>query len=366
MLCAVSAAVLTFDSEEVFGAVKKGCALCADTIIPSVFPFLFLSLFIVKCGLAKAAGEILAPVTEKVFCLPGCAGAVIITSLVGGYPAGAQMAAQLCAENNISREQFEKLMCFCVCAGPAFLIQTIGRCFFGSGAAGFILLAAQTVSCLLLGIFACRAPVLGFKERFFIQTKRKNNPLSFSAEVFSDCAARSASAMLNICAYVVIFSVVGVILSKTGVAGLVSSVLYAITKNKEISAAFLPAVCDTASGSAAACRAGLLFASFALVFGGFCVHFQIFSFCAGLKLNKLRFFVFRVLAGLLSALITRLLLVFFPIVSTAAAQEQRQMSFSSVSRSGSAAVMVMCLAAVIMLPDMQNKIKSLDRQGFSN
>ena len=67
--------------------VRDGLTLCGQVVIPSLFPFLALSSFLVQSGLAQRAGHLLEPITKLLFRLPGAAGSAILMSLIGGYPA---------------------------------------------------------------------------------------------------------------------------------------------------------------------------------------------------------------------------------------------------------------------------------------
>ena len=75
--------------------VRDGLTLCGQVVIPSLFPFLALSSFLVQSGLAQRAGHLLEPITKLLFRLPGAAGSAILMSLIGGYPVGAAHAVLL-------------------------------------------------------------------------------------------------------------------------------------------------------------------------------------------------------------------------------------------------------------------------------
>ena len=73
----------------------QGLLYCGNILIPSLFPFMVLSSFAVKSGLSEFAGRILAPLTKKIFHTDGCAGAIILLGLVGGFPIGAKRVVTL-------------------------------------------------------------------------------------------------------------------------------------------------------------------------------------------------------------------------------------------------------------------------------
>ena len=93
--------------------VRDGLTLCGQVVIPSLFPFLALSSFLVQSGLAQRAGHLLEPITKLLFRLPGAAGSAILMSLIGGYPVGARMTVQLLDAALITQKQAQRMLFFC-------------------------------------------------------------------------------------------------------------------------------------------------------------------------------------------------------------------------------------------------------------
>ena len=93
VLCA-AAALLFYPTQAAAGA-KRGIGYCVDILIPSLFPFMALSVFVVKSGLAASMGRLTAGPCRILFGLPGSAAAAIVMSMVGGYPVGARAVAAL-------------------------------------------------------------------------------------------------------------------------------------------------------------------------------------------------------------------------------------------------------------------------------
>ena len=115
-LLAVMAVVLA-RSEETAQAVRDGLALCAQSVVPALFPFFVLSGLFISMGCAG----VLAPALGR---LPGVspAGAsAFLLGAVGGYPVGARTVGQLRAAGLCGREEGECLLTCCNNAGPAFI-----------------------------------------------------------------------------------------------------------------------------------------------------------------------------------------------------------------------------------------------------
>ena len=129
--------------------VTQGLNFCLEMLIPSLFTFMFLAAFIVNSGLSKKIQKILSPLTKFLFYLPGCTAPVIILSLIGGYPVGAKGAKTLFLKKEINNEQLNRLMCFAVNAGPAFIINIVGGLLTKNYLFGQILFLTQ----ILLSFF---------------------------------------------------------------------------------------------------------------------------------------------------------------------------------------------------------------------
>ncbi len=103
-------------------AVLSGLAVCAKTILPSLFPFFVLTNLWIATGNAASLSRLAAPLMERVFHISGAAAPALVLGAVGGYPVGAQVAAQLFKAGDVERDTAHRMLFFCCNAGPAFLI----------------------------------------------------------------------------------------------------------------------------------------------------------------------------------------------------------------------------------------------------
>ena len=103
-------AVLLLWKGGVIGAgIRTGIQLCGSVIIPSMFPFMMLSGFIARSGLLLSVSRLLEPVSMRLLRLPGCGMAVFLLSLIAGYPVGASLCGQMCADGLLQPEQAKRL-----------------------------------------------------------------------------------------------------------------------------------------------------------------------------------------------------------------------------------------------------------------
>ena len=111
--------------------VSRGLDICLHTVIPSLFMFMVIAEFL---SLSDLSEVLFFPFRfiSWAFRVPGETISVIILSLLGGYPTGAQMIANLVRQKKISPETGETLLCSSVNCSPSFLIGAVGIALFNS------------------------------------------------------------------------------------------------------------------------------------------------------------------------------------------------------------------------------------------
>ena len=126
VLCCFSALLLL--PEVSAQAARDAMLLCAQTLIPSLFPFFVLSSLLIACGASELLSALLSPLMRPLFGLSGTGAAALALGLCGGYPVGARTAAELVENGALSQEEGERLLAFCNNAGPGFLLG-VRACF---------------------------------------------------------------------------------------------------------------------------------------------------------------------------------------------------------------------------------------------
>lgn len=290
----VAATVLIFPHQSAEG-VRNGLELCLKSVIPSLFPFMVISAFLVQSNMTAKADRFLSPVTRLLFRQPGCAGSVIFLSLIGGYPVGAGLVGQLYESKKITLSQGQRLLLFCINPGPAFVISCVGVQMLSSQKAGVILFASVTVSSL----------ILGFLTRFMSDppeepVKTEKDSMGDLSQSFVLSAAKSTNSILMICGWVIIFSTVSALIKTAGLpdsAALFTDCILEVTNGCFNSIGVLPV----------SAIAGII------GWSGLCVHCQIMPALVRLKLNYKYFLTGRIICGALSCVICSFLLELFRV-----------------------------------------------------
>ncbi len=326
----------------VAGGVSRGLAVCGDVLIPSLFPFLVLGGFLTRSGVASAVGRRLETVTRTVFGLPGCCAAGILLGAIGGYPAGGTVVGELFRGGQIDREQARRMLRFCVNGGPGFVISAVGAGLTSSTKVGVILFFANLIASLTIGIASVPR---GARRRTVVS--RRADVRHPPAAALVEAVTGACESLLFMCGFVLLFAAVTALIDVSGLPALLGG----SAKGASIVSALISCVLEVSGGCSAAAPlgelAGLLL-GFSIGFGGLSVHCQLASTLHGLGLVDGSFFLSRLAQGMLTAVLSVVLLRVFPVTLPVGGALQTPIA---VAASGSAAVSaaLLVLAGVWML-----------------
>lgn len=119
--------ILILDSRTAVAAAREGVQTVIETVIPSLFPFFFLSVWLT--GTAVPSGGKKSGILARIFPISADLGYLLVPAFLGGYPAGAQAVSSLWRRGCTSRATAERLLCFCSNAGPSFLFGIVAAMF---------------------------------------------------------------------------------------------------------------------------------------------------------------------------------------------------------------------------------------------
>ena len=363
---ALAAVLLLSFPEETAGGISRGLMYSAQMLIPSLFPFMLLSSFMIRSGAADILGRALSFVFSRLFRLPPAASAAVILSFIGGYPVGAGCVRTLCDRKAISSVQAEQMMMFCVCSGPAFLITGVGTLLLHSTEAGVIIYASQVISGLILGVISGRIYNRGTKRQPDKDLRGSPPQVNDPADAFIMSSRDASWSIIGLTAMVSVFTMLISVLSETGIPGLIAEFLKllgvdaCIAEHALLIAAEVTGAChEIAEGG---CPLWLI--SAAAGFGGLCVHFQIFSILGDIKLRKSRFFLFRTGNAFLSSVIVYIVCrLRHQTAGVFAGSLEVKAELSSVSAVGAVVLVLMSAVFVMSLKaDPQNGVSVRKRR----
>lgn len=355
-----AALALVLWPEQSMEAMRDGIRLCGNVILPSLFPFFVLSSLVVELGMSRYLGRLLEPVMAPLFRVNGSCAAALALGAVGGYPVGARTAIQLYENGQCSRTEAERLLAFCNNSGPAFILGVVGAGVFGSGTAGLLLYLAHLLASLLVGVL-----FRFYKPGDGPQTRRGRGP-QFQAASFSKAFTRSVTgaltSTLNICAFVLFFTVFLRILAHAGVlsgaARLLSALLAPLGMDQTWAERLLTGLVEVSSGVSSltdgTLSGRLSMAAFMLGWAGVSVHCQVLAFLGDSGLSVRTYLAGKLLHGGLSALLARLLFRVIPLNAPASfylaeqTEAIAQLDFQKALTLSAAAAWSMWLAFLVL------------------
>lgn len=271
-------ALLLLCSADAAQAVRDALALCAQSVIPALFPFFVVSSLFIDLGCAAVLGRSLAPIMRRLFGVSGAGGTAFLLGIIGGYPVGGRTAGELYRSGQCEREECERLLAFCNNAGPSFILGIAGLGCFGSVRVGAWLYLIHVGAAVMVGLlFRSTSRQMG-------QPKKTETPRW--ADALIQAVRGGAMSMVNICAFVVFFLVILRLFSRF--TGIQHGAILGIV---EMTNGILRLAND---------RRGFIWAAGLLGWGGLSVHCQTAAVLSGSGLSLKRYFIGKALQAAIS------------------------------------------------------------------
>ncbi|MCM1487088.1 MAG: hypothetical protein NC203_01860 [Firmicutes bacterium] len=333
--------LLIADSGGAAEAAKRSITVCLSVIIPSLFAFMVFSQVIIKCGIADL---LFYPLYKISFWFKGSRRefSIFMLSLIGGYPVGIKLLKEYIAYNKNYSEIAAKMLCYCYCGSPSFIIQIAGITVLGSFKAGLLVYlsnaAACFSACIIINLFEKTG--VNFKEG------RAAAPLKLKMTDFTESIGDSVRALGIICGTILAFNIFLELIRFIGF----NSLLENTGIEKIIAAAF-----EISNISMLAERNfGMLPVISALTsFGGICILIQTAALSKG-EIPLKSFILARFPIALLSAAFTCLFMKLFPISIESSVSNAAVAVSSEVNPIVTACLVIMTL---ILIKDIE-KTKS--------
>ncbi|MDD6188526.1 MAG: nucleoside recognition domain-containing protein [Clostridiales bacterium] len=352
-----AAALVCFPKEAV-KAASDGLTLCLNVIIPSLFPFFVISTLAVDLGLAARIGRLIEPLMRRLFNVSGACAAAFVLGFVGGYPVGARTAISLYERGECSRREAERLLSFCNNSGPAFILGVVGTSVFSDNRVGLLLYLVHGIASVMTGILFRRWKGGSDMTRPKLRQSSAVRP-SFAA-AFTEGVKSSFASTLNICGFVIFFTVLIKMLFLSGIlpflADAVAFALSPLGVDGDMARRLLTGVIELSSGvwslsgAAESLSAGAAMAAFMLGWAGISVHCQTLSFLCDSGLSAKTYIIGKLIHGILSAALVWLAFDILPFEEAAAAYLARQVSgIAELSFAASLTISLLCALALAAL-----------------
>ena len=290
LLTLIAGAIIIYP-ERYISCCLQGFVMWAECVLPSLFPFMVITLIMIKSGFAEKASLPLKKITG-IFNLPPSAAVCLIISVCSGYPAGAKSLLEFYESGCLSRKDVKKLSALCSTSGPLFIIGSVGVRMLGDKSAGWKILLAHFLSviiiALILSLFSKRE-----QNKELKRAPVNNNLLydSFYGAVISVAVAGG---------FIAFFSVTARILSDFNFLIVFEKLISLFTDGQSAKAASLGLVEATLGCrelSAAAGKLTLPLAGFLITFGGVSIILQQLAYLQKAGVKALYFIFIKFVQG---------------------------------------------------------------------
>ena len=109
--------------------VQRGLSLCAQTLIPALFPFLVLSEYFVSCGAGETLGQLFGRPFAALFGLSRAGACAVLLGTLCGQPVSSVTALSFLERGEITKEELERICLFANNPGSAFLTAAVGGAY---------------------------------------------------------------------------------------------------------------------------------------------------------------------------------------------------------------------------------------------
>ena len=120
---------LLFHSRQCILYASQGLLIWYQNMIPSLFPFMVLSGFMIRSGISIRIGQLLQPILGLFFPLSSQMLYAIFMGFLCGFPMGAKIVTELLEKEEITLKEATYLLSFCNNIGPLYLLGYVMNLF---------------------------------------------------------------------------------------------------------------------------------------------------------------------------------------------------------------------------------------------
>ena len=227
LILTVGGILLTVDSEGVVSATKDAVSVCLNVIIPSLFPFMVFSSILIN---SRCADFIFKPF--YLLCKPWFKGdlrlfSIFMLSLIGGYPVGVKLLTDNIAYNKSYHEISEKVLPYCYCGSPSFIIAIVGLQLYGNAKTGLIVYLSNVFACLTAAVIV---NIFLKKHTPSLENNRQADKLSLTSCVINSIKS-AVNSLAMICGTILLFNIILELLEFCGAFAFLSEDIISIIRS---------------------------------------------------------------------------------------------------------------------------------------
>lgn len=286
--------LILINSYDIIENIRFSFSLCINNLFPSLIPFMLLSNILINYDFINDLSDIFKNITTSFFKANKNTSFALVMSVLSGSPSNAKYLKDLYDNNLIDDIDIQKCLNFCHFTNPIFIIGTIGYTFLNNKKLGLIILISHFISSFIIGLFN--------KKEKHVELNNLNNEIKNNNFIYilKNSINSTIDTLLLILGIITTCIIINTILNNIinisnnykfiyGLIEITQGLKYLSTSNLNI-------------------NIKTVISSFLISFGGFCIHAQVFSILNNKKIRYLPYLLSRVIHGILSSIITLLLI----------------------------------------------------------
>ena len=293
----------SFFASDIVGAASEALMLCGKKIIPSFFPFLVCSYFVIYSGLGEKLGRFLSPVYKFVFKINGAGCVPYVLGFLGGYPQGALFTVKMYESGSLSLNEASRQIAFVNNSGIFFVLATLGEGLWGNRKVALIVLFSN----LLASIFT------GITFSFFGDKKEAVYSKTITKKTLSHCVSDSVNTVFLLSGYIVFFFCISKLLEVCNINLFFSNLLMGFGMKKTDADLVVYALLELSGGLYRSKSINIPLISSLVSIGGISVLCQTATVLSGSGISLKYYILGKLLSGGFACIFARILLFFFPV-----------------------------------------------------
>lgn len=283
--------------------------------MPVTFPFLVICNLLISYDGISLYSKLLGPLICKPLGLSKNCSFPIVASFLCGYPLGAKYSIDLWSLGSIDDDECQRLLNIASNVGPLFLIGSVGTALLNNTTLGYILLIANYLSVIFIGIITNKNRTL---RNSLSKSSINEKKLNFG-QAIKNSVGNGVNTILSICGFIVIFSVIISLIKNSPYINNIFTFLENLfhMQSGTLFSIFLGSIemtngCNLISNLNISLPFKLGIISFLCSFSGLSVIAQISSFMNGFKISYFKYICLKLIQGIFSFVITYSLIKILP------------------------------------------------------
>lgn len=284
-----------------------GIRIWATKVLPALLPFFILTRLLSYTTFISNFGNIISPLTKKLYGVGGASGYVYLMSIISGYPVGAKLLSDLYTQNTISRRQAITITSFTSTSGPLFILGTVAIGLFNNVSYGIIIIISHYIGALINGLF--------YRDRKSIDINIQNT--HFSENYLNESMSNSIASIMSVGGFIALFYMILQIILETNIFSPLISVIDRIGISNEITTATICGLIEVTTGAIYLSKIQLSqiiivpLLTFIISFGGLSIHAQAFCFLKNFNMPYPLFLLQKFSQAIISTIFSIILAIIF-------------------------------------------------------